>query len=129
MSKDIDFVLSLDEHEWSEELMDDLEAAHAEAMRRVAGGFREAKAGESSSLGDPEAQLTSLEGYREIVETQLDEMLEGAPFVADVIAAVCERAARLVEDKKARIKAGWAYGFEGNHNDTTFLLRLSVPGK
>jgi hypothetical protein len=128
MTKELDFVLSLSEHDWEEEQLADLDATRLEALRRVRDdGWREAKPGEYRDLGTPEAQMTSLERFRELVDSQLNEMVEDAPFVAEVIAAVCERAAVLVESKKARVTAGWAYGFEGNHNDTTFLLRLSVP--
>lgn len=128
MTKEIDFVLSLGEHDWDEEQMADIPAAQQEALRRVReDGWREAKPGEHPDLNAPEARLSTLAAFRELVDAQLDEMIEGAPFVTEVIAAVCERAADLLESKKAELVAGWAHGFEGNHNDTMFLLRLSVP--
>jgi hypothetical protein len=128
MAKLIDFVLTLGEHDWDEEQMEDEQAARVEALRRVnEEGWRKVPAGKSKELAEPEAQMQDLASFRALAEAQLEEMLEGSPFVAEVITAVCDRAAELIKAKNATLRAGWAYGFEGNHNDTTFLLRLSVP--
>ncbi len=128
MAKVMNFVLSLGEHDWDEEQMEDEQAARTEALRRVKEeGWREVPASESSDLDTTEARMNDLASFRALAEAQLEEMLEGSPFVAEIITAVCDRAAELLKAKNATLEAGWVYGFEGNHNDTTFLLRLSVP--
>lgn len=121
------WALTLAEHDWSEDQMADPEAARLEALRRVAEGFRPAEPSEARLLDAPEAQATSIDAFLATMRAQLAELLEGDEpnFVAEVIDAVRMELEAHMERHGAKILAGWATPFEGNHCDTTFLVRLA----
>lgn len=129
MTRHVDFVLSLGEHEWTDEQTADEDAARVEALRRVREeGWRQAESEEDvSPLGAGGTEVTSIAEYRALLTERLADMLEGAPFFAEVLDEALVRLASLIESRKASLVAGWAYELEGHHNDTLFYVRLAVP--
>lgn len=114
------FILSFDEHSWEEEAFKD---QIAESVRRVRSpGWREATRREASCLKFEEAAVSSIEGFADMSRRQTAEAFGGK--VLKIVKPVTASLKALLKTHDAKLVRAWAYGFEGNHNDTEFIVGL-----